>query len=423
MPIVRPTIKKPAPIIRTPHLTPKSTITIGHAPTAVVHTPTIMATEVIEEGENRPNSPTSNLNILLLGNDRDSRRGRTDAIIIASINTTAKTATLLSVPRDLYVETPDGQSERINITALRGGPELLKETVALNLGIEINYYVRLGFGAFRDAVNTLDGVTVAMTCPLEDWKLKHPTLDPTVEANWELIWLDANVYDLDGDFALWYARSRRTTNDFDRGRRQQQLLRAILEKAAQQDDFVQNIPALWQAFQWQVDTDIPITEMVRLGTRLPHIVENGVQHLTLSQQVVTEQLVGEMQQQVLVLDWEAAQPIIMALQSSPQLESASRAPLTVEVVANNWVDYRLSAENLRWQGFIPTFTHDPHLNTDTTTIIYYGPNRKGSFDWLISWIFHNTPVTLAPNSQTTTDYKITLGHNFNPCRSPLHAPK
>ncbi len=172
--------------------------------------------------------PEEVTNILLLGNDVEWRQGgRTDTMIIISINRKTGTASMLSIPRDLYVYIPGWKMARINLALPHGhgsdypggGGQLVKDTILYNLGIPIDHYVRIGFNGFKEAVDVLGGIEVAASCPLSDWRLKEPDLDPTVEENWEIFDLEPGVYTMDGDLALWYARSRRTTNDFERGRR------------------------------------------------------------------------------------------------------------------------------------------------------------------------------------------------------------
>lgn len=389
------------------------------APAIAYPTPVAM----FEKCGSPPCNSAEIINILLLGNDRNGTRGRTDTIIIASVDTQLKTATLLSIPRDLYVYIPSWRMDRINLAAPHGGVPLLKETIRYNLGLEIDYHVRVGFDGFQAIVDALDGVHIAVICPLEDWRLRSPELDPAVEAHYERFRLDANFHTMDGDLALWYARSRRSTSDFDRGRRQQQLLTAMLDKALRLDA-VADIPALWSAFQGVVETDMPVATMAQLATMAHAVRENGVRHLALAQDSVADLRIGEDQIWVQTLVWEEAERVLNALQAPPALGRASRSPLTVEVVVENWIDYRLSAENLQWQGFIPTYRQSwaDQTRPAQTTITYHGPNFKGSYDWLIGWIFHNKPVQLATDPDAIYDYSVVLGEDFNPCRSPLYTP-
>ncbi len=374
------------------------------------------------------------INIILLGNDNAYiRGGRTDTLIIASINTRAKTASLLSLPRDLYVYIPGWTLERINLAAPHGwgvnypagGGQLIKDTILYNTGIPIDYYVRVGFDGFKRIVDTLKGVDVPVICPLTDWRLKAPDLDQTLEENWEQFTLERGVQHMDGDLALWYARSRKTTSDLERGRRQQQVIAAILERGVTRD-WISHVSELWGVFEDEVETDLDLTMLVKLAALAPAVRANGVRHLWLGNGALQNlTLSGKWLQR---LDWEKAQPVFKQLLAPPTLGRGARGALTVEVVTNNDEAYQLSAENLIWQGFYPVHTQAPDLHTETglfpqTSLTYHGPNFKGAYEWLLSWVFSNTPVTLDPQPDAAYDYQVQLGVDFNSCRSPLTAPE
>lgn len=373
------------------------------------------------------------INIILLGNDGPYLRGgRTDTLIILSVNTRAQTAALLSLPRDLYVYIPGWTMERINLATPhgwgvnypQGGGQLIKDTILYNTGISIDYFIRIGFDGFKRVIDTLKGVDVAVICPLTDWRLTASDLDPAVAENWEQFTLESGVQRLDGDLALWYVRSRITTNDFERGRRQQQVLSAILERGVSRD-LLSRIPELWEIFQDEVETDLDLPTVIKLATLAPAIRANGIRHVWLDEDAVSDLFLGGKWLQV--LNWEAAEPVFHSLLGAPILGHGARGALTVEVITNNVVQYRLAAENLAWQGFSPTQVpaNDLHNETGlypTTSIVYYGPNLKGAYAWLLSWVFHDIPVTLDPRSGAVYDYAVRLGQDFNPCRSPLTAP-
>lgn len=377
--------------------------------------------------------PPERLNLLLLGNDGAyAQGGRTDSLVILSLDTQAQTAALLSLPRDLYVYIPGWTMERINLALPHGygvdypggGGQLLKDTILYNTGITIDYYIRVGFEAFKRAVDTLGGVSVPVICPLTDWRLKSAELDPTVAENWELFTLAVDVHQMDGDLALWYVRSRRTTNDFERGRRQQQVLSALLEQAIQRDRLA-DIAELWDIFRDEVETDLDLPVLLKLAALAPAVRANGVQHLSLAGDAVEDLFLNGKWLQV--LQPESASQVFQQLGASPALGHAARAPLTVEILANNAIMYRLAAEQVAWHGFIPVYTRLPDLPYESglypaTTVTYHGPNFKGAYAELISWTFGDLPITLAPQPEATYAYQVQLGQDFNPCRSPLDAP-
>jgi len=130
------------------------------------------------------------LNVLLLGSDTDNpvNAGRTDAIMVASINRTRGTVSLLSIPRDLFVYIPGWTMGRINTAFGYGeqiapgqGYALLKDTLRYNLGLEIDFYARVDFNGFRAIINALGGVEITVDCALQDWILKEPELDPRMK--------------------------------------------------------------------------------------------------------------------------------------------------------------------------------------------------------------------------------------------------
>jgi LCP family protein required for cell wall assembly len=168
---------------------------------------------------------------------------RTDTIIIAAVRPATGQVTLISVPRDLYVYIPTVGMDRIN-TAYEygqmnkypgGGAALLKYTFLYNLGIRIDHLAIVNFTVFTSIVNTLGGVDVPVYCAYTDWHLINPNYDPTLVKNWSLFTVGPGLVHMDGDLALWYARSREMSSDFDRGRRSQDVLRALYAQALKTD--------------------------------------------------------------------------------------------------------------------------------------------------------------------------------------------
>ena len=85
---------------------------------------------------------------------------------------------------------------------------------------------------------------------------------------------------------------------------------------------------------------------------------------------------------------------------------------------------QLAAENLAWYGFVPQHTAVAQPEPLHTTIEYFGPNRKGSYDWLLSWMFHQQAedILLTENGNEGGDFKVTLGQDADPCLSYLQGP-
>jgi LCP family protein required for cell wall assembly len=176
------------------------------------------------------------INVLLIGIGGDSHPGGTlaDSIMVASIDAKHNTISILSVPRDLYVNIPGYGKQKINAAhsfgelnkkQTGGGPALLEQVVADTLGVPIHYFVRVDFDGFKKIVDTLGGVTIDVKTPIYD-----PLFPDAKLKGYDPFSITAGIHKLDGKTALKYARSRETTSDFDRARRQQEIVKAIKDK-------------------------------------------------------------------------------------------------------------------------------------------------------------------------------------------------
>ena len=214
-------------------------------------------------------SQRERVNIVLLGVDqRPGEEGpwRSDTIIIVTVDPRSMTAGALSIPRDLYVEIPGYSERRINMAHFLGdaydypggGPGLIMKTIEYNLGVPIHYYIRINFQGFREVVNYLGGITV--TVDEEIWDYRYPDGD----YGYTTIHIPAGVQLMDGHMALQYARTRHSGTDFDRLRRQRQVLLAIREKALRLD-LIPKIPALASTMGQTVKTNLQLGEIVTLA--------------------------------------------------------------------------------------------------------------------------------------------------------------
>jgi len=169
-----------------------------------------------------------NISILIMGIDSSNIRNnaenaRTDSLMVATLNKEKKSVKLLSIPRDSYVYIPEvGYSTKINHAHAFGGTKGTIETVENLLDIPIDYYVKVNFEAFIDVVNALDGVTVNVPFEFKEQDSKDKA---------GAIHLYPGEQKLDGEKALAFARTRKVDNDIERGKRQQQIIKAIMNKA------------------------------------------------------------------------------------------------------------------------------------------------------------------------------------------------
>jgi polyisoprenyl-teichoic acid--peptidoglycan teichoic acid transferase len=373
--------------------------------------------------------PSGTTNILLLGKDTEDDNGgsaRSDTMIIVSINRETQTASMISLPRDLYVYMPNRIMSRLNTAISLGGVELLEQAILYNFGIPIHYHAQVDFHGFKQIVDILGGVEMAVSCPLEDWRLISPELDPTLEENWERYLLDAGIHQMDGDLALWFARSRLTTSDFDRGRRQQQLLQAMLNQGVDLG-LVARAPELWGAINSVVQTNMDIGRILQMASIAPGVRNNGVQHLYLANKLQSWS-VPDTGAAVQLPIWEGEnmmEETFSRLFLPPALNRADRAPITVEII--NASQYpaqgRLAADNLAWYGFVPVMgeTREPQENTELT---YFAENFKGSYDWLFSWVMGKPMSAIQLSDEAYPhNYRVVIGDDYNPCRPAFNAPQ
>lgn len=198
-----------------------------------------------------------NLSILLIGVDDSEVRqqgadaSRSDALMLATLNNKSKTVKLVSIPRDAYVYIPAaGYQDKITHSHSLGGALSTIETVEELFDVPVDYYVRMNFNAFIDVVNALDGVEV--TVPYE--LLEKDEFDRTA------VHLMPGKQTLNGSEALAFARTRKQDTDVDRGKRQQELVQAIVKKAASMES-VLKYDDVMRAVGSNMKTDLTFSEI------------------------------------------------------------------------------------------------------------------------------------------------------------------
>ncbi|MBT3864566.1 LCP family protein [Candidatus Peregrinibacteria bacterium] len=212
-------------------------------------------------------------NFLLLGTGGGEHDGAdlTDTIILVSLNRDNGTISLVSIPRDLHIENPELQSARINEIYFYAkekfgdseeGLEYLLEKVEEFSGIEIPYYIKIDFDGFTEIIDALGGIDIYV-----EEKLYDPFYPREGTIGFELFSLSKGRHHLDGETALKYARSRKTTSDFDRSKRQQDILYAIKEKALQTKTILSKskLTNLLDTVKKNFETNLSVREFLTLG--------------------------------------------------------------------------------------------------------------------------------------------------------------
>ncbi|MCL4530906.1 MAG: LCP family protein [Chloroflexi bacterium] len=212
----------------------------------------------------------------------------TDTIIVVSVDPVTKTAAMLSVPRDLFVNIPGFGYSRINTAWTDGegaklpggGPGLAMKTVSQVVGVPIQYYANVDFNTFISAINTIGGVDVFV----------HQTLvlDPTGTGLDHVKVTCCGMRHLDGKVALAYARTRdvsqgATNGDFGRAQRQQQVILAVRNKVFSPEyfpTFITKAPELYREFASGIHTNLTLDDGIKLAYLLKDIpvdqIKSGV---------------------------------------------------------------------------------------------------------------------------------------------------
>ena len=180
------------------------------------------------------------VNILLIGNDsrENGEDGRSDAMILLSISSRTKTIYMTSLLRDIYVDIPGHDGNRLNAAYAFGGAELLMKTIEHNFGIPVNRYMLVNFEAFANLVDAVDGIELELTRDeieyVNGYLVEYNMLTGREQGtdNMDLSVADNGpaVVHLNGPQALAYSRNRYLGTDFGRTERQRKVLTAVIGK-------------------------------------------------------------------------------------------------------------------------------------------------------------------------------------------------
>jgi LCP family protein required for cell wall assembly len=205
--------------------------------------------------------PPGQINIMLLGSDERRNEGgfRTDTMLLVTINTADETVNITSFPRDLYVYIPGWTVQRMNTAHARGGFPTLALTMEYNFGVRPDYFVMVNFWSFSEIIDQLGGVDVQVAVGLTDHR-----------SNYGQYSVPAGQMHMDGETALWYVRSRYSSSDIDRNRRQQEMVRAIFTKMLSLDA-IARAPQLYEIYRQNVTTNLTfddITPLLKTAAKL-----------------------------------------------------------------------------------------------------------------------------------------------------------
>lgn len=374
-------------------------------------------------------SPEHQINFLLLGSD--SRGGvsfRTDVIMIVMVDVREKLVTLVSLPRDLWVYIPGWTMQRINTAYLHGeldgypggGMALVKDTIRYNLGIRIDHVALVDFNGFRRIVDRVGGVDVPLVCPFTEWTVIDPNVSIENESNWKLTTIGPGIVHMDGDRALWYVRARMRSNDFDRGRRQQEVIRALYT-AAIDENLILQAPGLYDEFKDTITTDVGLQTILSLAAFGLELDEAEIRSYYVGDDL-TWGWTTPGGASVLLPNADAIYKMLLEAVSPPENRPAPGEEVMVEVW--NWSSQEnydvLAAERLHYAGYETSL--QPPLDKDARKTVLYDltpdqdPERSAA---LISYLGLNADRLIAdPQTDAPAAFRLVIGNDYDPCFNP-----
>jgi LCP family protein required for cell wall assembly len=210
-------------------------------------------------------APTQPFTVLLLGSDDDSKfppdRVNTQSMILVRLDPTTKEATLLSIPRDLWVPIPNQGMGKISTAYNVGGPQGAIDVVQSNFKVHIDDYVWIGLNGLVKLIDKLGGVNLQVTNPVMDDYYPADLNSGSDPYGYYRVAVLPGATHMDGVHALQYVRSRHgdLRGDFARSERQQQLLLAI--KAESSHLTVADLPMLAGAFNGEIKTSVSLDRL------------------------------------------------------------------------------------------------------------------------------------------------------------------
>lgn len=355
----------------------------------------------------------SRINILLLGLDYTEERAikepgpnMSDTMILVTIDPMTKTLGALSIRRDMWVNVPGHDYNKINkaywwgeVDNLPGvgGPGLAMKTVEEFLGVPINFYARVDFNTFVRLVDEVGGVPINIT--------ERMLIDPFHTGS--PFWLEPGFELMPGNYLLEYARNRSTSGgDIDRGRRQMEVVTSLFQKIVSKNmmpQLISRAPALYQELSAGVQTNMTLGQAIQLGLLFVQIPQSNFKTYNITYEHASPEMIwtdsGEqyvlrpfmdkirlLRDEIFVQGVTAAAPITISTQTG---QDVSNDPLSLAKAENA----RVEVLNGTSSGGLADTT-SAYLTTQGLNIISTG-NASEDYTYTTVVVHNATPYTLA----------------------------
>lgn len=370
--------------------------------------------------------------ILIMGLDYRDWEGegpsRTDTMMLVTMDPVSRTAGMLSIPRDLWVNIPGFGYGKINTAYYLGelyhleggGPGLAIQTVEDLIGVDINYYAQIDFAAFENFINEIGGIDVDVPYEI--------TVDPIGPHN--TVTLPQGIQHLDGPTALAYARNRETFGaDFDRADRQQQVVMAIFDQVTSLGalpKLIANSPTIYYNLRNGIHTNLNLKDTISLAWTVAQIPRENIKKGIIGPNEVTMSVSPD-GMDILLPDMDA----IRAVRDQVFATTSGVAPAATEYVSNpeelrkaegatvSVLNATTTAglasqttDFLTSKGIDVTITDNAEEQSDTTVIIDY-TGKPYTVEYLVELLSiqpNSIYSRYDPNSQV--DIAILLGTDW-----------
>ena len=362
------------------------------------------------------------INIVVLGSDQrpDWSEWHTDVVQVVSVQRDRGAVSVISIPRDLYLYIPGFWMSRVNFADFYGeahdyeggGPALVRDTLLYNLGIRADYFVRTNFDGLIGIVDTVGGVDIPVHCRLSDyWPY------PDENGEYPILTMEPGVRHVDGETALWYARSRKTTSVFSRERRQQQVLQALWHRM-RDAGLLSQAPALWKEGRDMVETDLALGDILSLAAVAHTLEEQNVRFYNIGAGVVTP-WTTPYGGAVFLPRWEAIQPIVAEAMAPIPEARMDRIYMPVEVwngTPNQDWDL-LAVDRLVRLGFPAVVGEPDRQDYAETQLIVFSERTKGTGVGYLQQTFHisDSQVIHRPGGSSTFGLRLIIGADYETC--------
>ena len=386
----------------------------------------------VSEPQLTPWDGAGRVTILLLGLDyRDWEAGeeysRSDTMILVTLDPLTQKAGIMSIPRDLWVSIPGFQHGKINTAYFLGdayklpggGPGLAVKTVEQFLGIPINYYAQIDFGAFVRFIDEIGGVKIDVPEPI--------TIDLLGSGSATKKTLQSGVQVLPGEWTLAYARARYTQGgDFDRAKRQQQVIMAIRDRIlsfSMLPILIGKADTLYRELASGIHTNLTLDESIKLAMLASQVPDQNISRGVINEKHV---LFGKSPDNLSILiplvdkvhllrdeifsSSGALGPLTSGNSQEKMIVEASRVSVLNGTQSTGLAER--TAEYLRSLGVNVVEIGEAEQNAAQTTLIDYS-GRPYTLKYLLeSMSINPNQVEYADTPQTNFDIELILGGDW-----------